>query len=344
MSEAVKVRCPQCKNVLRMPREWLEHSIRCQHCAKSFRAVLKSKTSIPLARAPANPSPLAKPLDNVAANATPISVASPIDGPPGGFAREPANEFSEIPISRPNMLQPKSNRALTLISALSLLAAAGIAFGLYQAGWLRGPSAGDSHSASGPDLGRLDPIAPRVGEPPKNDSPAVIRRFPRRLLFIGVHQYAYANPISPTPTALLMMRTMRDLAETKLRIDKDQVTILSDLTGNQDAPPPLKSTIEQTIEQFLTTSRSQDRIMLIFVGHAVEVDDQPYLVPIEGELTDKNSLIPLSWLYDRLAACPARQKVLIVDTCRMDAARGFERPSGGPMGGKLDSALATPPA
>jgi hypothetical protein len=240
-------------------------------------------------------------------------------------------------------MQPKSNRALTIVGVVMLLAAAAMALGLYQAGWFRGPATGDSHLSGGSDSGRLEPIALKVTQTPKTDLPATVRRFPRRLLFIGVHQYAYANPISPTPTALLMTRTVRDFAEAKLRIDKDQVAILSDL-ADREARPPVKSTIEQTIEQFLTTSRPQDRIMLVFVGHAVDVDDQPYLVPIEGELNNKNSLIPLSWLYDRLAACSARQKLLIVDTCRMDSARGFERPGGGPMGAKLDAVLANPPA
>ena len=62
--------------------------------------------------------------------------------------------------------------------------------------------------------------------------------------------------------------------------------------------------------------------MLVFVGHAVDLDGQQYLVPLEGELTAKESLIPLKWLYDRLAACPARQKVLVMDLCRNDMARG----------------------
>ena len=84
--------------------------------------------------------------------------------------------------------------------------------------------------------------------------------------------------------------------------------------------------------------------MIVFVGHAIEIDEQPYLVPLEGELAAKETLIPLKWLYDQLAACPARQKVLVMDVCRDDAARGNERPGSGPMGPKLDAALANPPA
>src|SRR5262249_3782722 len=83
-------------------------------------------------------------------------------------------------------------------------------------------------------------------------------------------------------------------------------------------------------------------------------DDGVFLVPVEGERENKGSLIPLQWLYDRLAACKARQKVLILDVCRFNPARGLERPGSGPMtveegkpegamGPKLDAMLREPP-
>jgi len=53
--------------------------------------------------------------------------------------------------------------------------------------------------------------------------------------------------------------------------------------------------------------------MVFFVGHSAEVEGVPYLVPVEGEFDDPRSLIPLSWVIDQLAKCPARQKVLVLD-------------------------------
>jgi hypothetical protein len=140
-----------------------------------------------------------------------------------------------------------------------------------------------------------------------------------------------------------MPDVLRTFARDKLRTEADQIYILSDAVQGKEARAPVKPVIEQTIERFLATCRRQDRIILVFVGHAVDIDDQAYLVPLEGELTVKESLIPLKWLYDRLATCPARQKVLVMDVCREDAARGNERPGSGPMGPKLDAALANPP-
>src|SRR5262249_31877702 len=125
--------------------------------------------------------------------------------------------------------------------------------------------------------------------------------------------------------------------------DEKTVALKTDLGPRPPSIPPTKPVIEKTIGDFLDTSRAQDRVLLLFAGHVVEVEVVPYLVPFEGELTDKDSLIPLAWLYERLAKCKARQKVLILDTCRLDPSRGLERPGSGPMGAKLDAMLAKPP-
>src|SRR5262249_3072493 len=128
-----------------------------------------------------------------------------------------------------------------------------------------------------------------------------------------------------------------------LHVPESQVTLLSDAAPRQLARPPLKPVIENTITQFLDACRAQDRILVLFVGHAAEIGNESYLVPIEGELSVKETLIPLSWLYDRLAQCKAQQKVLVMDVCRFNPARGLERPSAGPMGAKLDATLSNPP-
>src|SRR5262249_23311983 len=109
---------------------------------------------------------------------------------------------------------------------------------------------------------------------------------------------------------------------------------------------------ESTITNFLTSSRPQDRLLLLFVGHYVEMGEEVFLVPIEGERDNKEILIPLSWVYKQLEECKARQKVLILDVCRFNPTRGLERPGSGPaedakvegaMGPKLDALLQKPP-
>src|SRR5262249_41364355 len=108
--------------------------------------------------------------------------------------------------------------------------------------------------------------------------------------------------------------------------------------------PTTKPVLEKTITEFLAGCRAQDRVLLLFAGHAVAIENDTYLVPLEGELTVTETLIPLKWVYDQLAQCKARQKVLILDVCRFDPTRGAERPGGEPMSERLDNALKTPPA
>ncbi|HJT76011.1 MAG TPA: hypothetical protein VJ739_02320, partial [Gemmataceae bacterium] len=190
--------------------------------------------------------------------------------------------------------------------------------------------------------------------------PAGGTRFPRRALLISVDDYLYFNPVQygpPGPSAH-NVHTLANQLNKGLHVPLDQVVELSDATpdaggkrGRAAARPPLKPVIEQTVTDFLNTSRAQDRLLLLFIGHAVEMDGAVYLVPVEGESGNKETLIPLQWLYDRLEQCKACQKILILDVCRFDPSRGFERPGSGSadakvpgaMTAKMDEALAKPP-
>jgi hypothetical protein len=189
--------------------------------------------------------------------------------------------------------------------------------------------------------------------------------FPRRALAVCVTNYLYANPIAYGDTGH-GLHSLMDRMSRFLHIPTSQVAELCDGApnpANQPTPlspkkngpetqkpaqstpvPPLKNVIEKTVTEFLDGSRAQDRIILLWIGHVLEIDGAGYLVPLEGEPTVKETLLPLTWLYGRLAACKARQKVLILDTCRLDPTRGQERPGSGPMGAKLDALLAKPPA
>ncbi len=167
--------------------------------------------------------------------------------------------------------------------------------------------------------------------------------FPRRMLAISVNQYLYANPIlfgSPKRSPAALLERLSD----KWRIPRDQLFLLTDAKNNRGSVPPIKSIMEKTIESFLVTSRAQDRIVLLYAGHATVLDGQSYLVPLDGELGIATTMIPLAWLSEKLQACKARQKLLIFDGCRTDVGRGAERPSPGPMDPKLEADLkAMPP-
>ncbi len=37
----------------------------------------------------------------------------------------------------------------------------------------------------------------------------------------------------------------------------------------------------------------QDRMMVVFVGHAIDIDKEAFLIPIDGQKEEKETLIPL---------------------------------------------------
>jgi hypothetical protein len=173
--------------------------------------------------------------------------------------------------------------------------------------------------------------------------------FPRRLLFIHVANYIYFNNLSagmsngkdmPTRSAEKLAFDLR----IPTNPDNNQLFVLSDTAHRKDFVPPVKSVLMQTYERFFQTSRPQDRIIVYFSGHAIAIDGQAYLVPVEGEPGEPETLIPLEDFYSKLSECAAQQKVVLFDVCRLDPRRGEEKPGSEPMSDELAKLLlAAPP-
>lgn len=192
------------------------------------------------------------------------------------------------------------------------------------------------------------PPDPTPVKPPQGDDlPVAPKSFPRRLLTIGVANPLYFNPINQGPANKDVHEIVKAdgrLARA-LRVDPSQVVELADGATGDSVRPPIKGKIEEVLAKFLDQSRAQDRVVVLFVGHAVEIEDTPNLVPLDGENGVKETMIALGWVYQQLGKCKARQKVLIVDVCRFDpTAPSTGRPGSGPMGEKMAEALKNPPA
>lgn len=172
---------------------------------------------------------------------------------------------------------------------------------------------------------------------------------PRRALFIAPVNYLFLNSThfyqgkegsGSGENALLYRFNMG----APFNIEKNQIYLLSDAgDGKYAASTPQKDVIEAAIKDFVETSRAQDRVILFFSGHACDVDGKGYLVPIEGDPNEKETLIPIDWVYEQLAKCKARQKVFVVDAFRFPPARGLELPATGPMTEAVDKQLESPP-
>lgn len=357
MSQILQAKCPGCQKVLRFPVEWVSATVRCKHCSlvvrvKSTSAAAKSEgdsahkngevqAAAITAAPPAPPAETANPRKMEMS----VSVAPPPAVPDFTALSASHDPFSQMteepPLITPRYRRRKRGVVGTLIRTfLFLLVLGGLAYGGYYAYQNRDRL-----------LGPPEQVEAKVEKKPKKatDLATASGDFPRRLLAISVNNYWYANPVSYGEKSRKLDEILGKLGDA-LRIPKSQITLLSDSSSSDSKSPiptephaPLKPVIETTVTDFLNGSRAQDRIVILFIGHAVEVEDHPYLVPIEGEFANKESLIPLTWLYDAMSKCKARQKVLIMDVCRFNPSRGLERPGSGPMGAKLDTALQNPP-
>jgi hypothetical protein len=179
----------------------------------------------------------------------------------------------------------------------------------------------------------------------------------RRALLISVNNYLYMNPtLYGSTKGGQNITTLMERFRTGLRIPKEQMAQLSDATPTNPIKPTKKA-IEDSIAQLLGSAREEDCLILMFAGHVVEAtppggkDDETCLVPLEGVPNKGETLIPISGLLRQMEDCPARQKVLILDVCRLNPGRGLEFPGSGPddseppgsMWKKLDEQLAQPP-
>jgi hypothetical protein len=209
----------------------------------------------------------------------------------------------------------------------------------------------DKEAAPAPDnknTGKPPRKRPKAGpnKRPMEEDPepvALTGGYPRRALIISIHDYLYANPLQEFDKHESNLDGIKRALNVSLRVPYNQVFHLSDRAKKQQRPP-MKPIIEKTLTSFLDTSRPQDRILVFFIGHSVQIEDKAYLVPLEGELDDAKTLIPLQWVYDKLAVCKARQKVLVFDGNRFNPGQGLERPGSGPMGAAVAKMLLAPPA
>jgi hypothetical protein len=351
MSAVVQATCPGCKKVLRIPAEWMRQPIRCKHCGM----ILNAKPAQKPAAAPPNPAP--PPVRNAVPNNP-----GPPAAAPAAYAN-PEAPFDDLvdDDSPPRRRMNHSAGAVLLVSIiLVMLMALGFAIFLIKFGGkpanvvaaVTGDVTPDKPAPdkSAPDKTAADrPVVIKESEPDDPSRSAAEGRdksvpFPRRALLISVHGYLFANPVGAMP-----MQAGRDVASLPdrlcngLRIPRNQIALLSDARLRGQALPPIKPVIEETLAKFLASSRPQDRVIVLFAGHAAEVEGQAYLVPLEGELDRPETLIPLKEVFANLAKCPARQKVLVLDVCRLNPVAGVERPGGEAMSAKLAEALKSPP-
>ena len=108
-----------------------------------------------------------------------------------------------------------------------------------------------------------------------------------------------------------------------LHVPGGQFLHLSDAA--KPAVPPMKGAIEKAVTDFLGTSRPQDRVLLLFSGHAVEIEDEavPSAPRRRRRRRPGHARFPRLG-FEQLGKCPARQKVFIADHLPLRSVRAAQ--------------------
>ena len=375
MSATVRATCPGCRQPLRIPAEMLGKPVRCKKCG----TVVRSKAPANAGPQPFSlddPEPEALHPQAVAYNhaafapgAVPQYAAQA--GHPSAYPyAPPAGYPAPEPLAIDDDLAPFGYKGRgryrkaggpgkgVWIAVGLFFTAALVAAGVLLPGYLKKVAVQTPKDHNG-GADRKPPVVAGGGNTPSvatgggqasggsGGIPVSTAPVPRRMLFIHVGNYLYLNPLTsaapagPTYGPDRIRSAAQQLAyewRVPLAKDNNQLYFLSD-NGAADARAPFKGVVGETLAKFLDGSRAQDRVLFYFGGHAVEKDGRAYLVPIEGDPDEVETLIPLDEVYAKVAACPAQQKVVVWDVCRYNPERGRVRPGAEPMSEELEKKL-----
>jgi formylglycine-generating enzyme required for sulfatase activity len=142
----------------------------------------------------------------------------------------------------------------------------------------------------------------------------------RWAVLIGIDDYANAQDLAYCGA------DQRDL-RARLRncgFPDDHVFLLHDDDADVKYRPSQRN-IERQLGVVLNLAAEQDLVVIAFSGHGVSLDGKSYLCPNDATLDDPTTLVSLDGIYERLSACAAKFKLMLVDACRNDPRPGKTR-------------------
>ena len=100
-------------------------------------------------------------------------------------------------------------------------------------------------------------------------------------------------------------------------------------TGNDEVLPTAEN-IRIQLKSLLEDRKPEDTVLVAFSGHGVQPRDhkEHYFCPMDAQVNDPKTMVPLTEVYDQLGACKAGAKVLLADCCRNDPRAGLDKGAG----------------
>lgn len=136
---------------------------------------------------------------------------------------------------------------------------------------------------------------------------------------VGINGYKSANPLN---YAVADAQAFYDLiTDPNLgKVSKDHVRLLVDGTSANGAQMPSRQAITAALDETVKATKPGDRLIFLFTGHGICVENKSYLMPIDGDGQDHNAVISsclsAEEITSRISSSGASEVLLFLDACR----------------------------
>ncbi len=142
-----------------------------------------------------------------------------------------------------------------------------------------------------------------------------ITSFQRSLaIVIGINEYQ--NKIPKLQTARRDAEVLAQILEKEHQYDK--VILITDETECKPTLKNLLTLLEERLPKEIQLTKD-DRLLFYFAGHGIARDSDKgpagYLVPLDADLENNKTLLPMQKLHDCLSALSCRHLLVILDCC-----------------------------
>lgn len=148
----------------------------------------------------------------------------------------------------------------------------------------------------------------------------------QHFLVIGVAERPGDTRSLAVNSANELVRTLKIFNRTS-RTQQSIVELIDAPGRKENWSSPTSQRICDEVDKAIGRLGSHDEFWVYFCGHSLVLDEETYLVPSgqdleslrrdsEANRVDRDALISVKWLYDRLEEAGIRQGVIIIDSCR----------------------------
>lgn len=165
----------------------------------------------------------------------------------------------------------------------------------------------------------------------------------RCAVVVGIRSYD-PDQLQPLPNAETEATELFELLQRAGYADSNSL-LLTNTAGSQNSRQiPSRANILQQIEKASSKLTASDTLILAFQGHGVQTKDgKYYLCPLDADLENIASLIPIEQIYEIVGRCSAEHKLVLLDAMQSDPlASEFAASSGADFRAVLPNLPAPP--